>query len=214
MNIFMKYGIMASQGGELIPQWTTEYLADALPQDSVPAWAELWTTGSASVGGGILNVTTITTQEQGWLIESGNIIANKVKRLEMFIRVNSNGGVTATPSHFMLMRDGVREASIYVTTDSIFLKNATATPTLIYSGGTDFFKDNYQTVRFEYDNVSGFKLYINGNLENTTAYGSLPTNANNYIIFGDIGAGSNEYTANTDYDYIKYQLDLVANPDQ
>lgn len=206
MDLFIKYGVLA-QSSEIEPQWTKVTNMNVLPGND--GWTPLINTGLEVVSNGIL---TVTTNDTGLVynIETDNVDASKIKRLETRVKVNSSYGDTERPSHFLLIADGVRRFFLFIESDKISLGDSSTTPTTIYTGDMTVFN----VVRLEYNNVFGLKLYVNGNLEHTESYANLIASTTNFIRFGDSSGTTSDFDAILEYDYVNYQLDLANNPDQ
>ncbi|WBK39983.1 hypothetical protein [PinkBerry-associated phage LS06-2018-MD08] len=206
MNIFMKYGVLASQGGEIAPQWTYQYEANVLPDSD--GWAKVGTQGSATVNGGIFNLNTMGSTDQIYYTKATLTPAN-ITRIQSRLQVVQDGTGTPEFGQGWIIGDGVRRIIIYMETGRL------------YSGTTleDIFVGDmtiYRDVRIEFSNTFGVKVYVD-DLETplwTTAYSNLQVVAFNNILFGDFTSGAGRAAGEVNYDYVYYQLDLAANPDQ
>ena len=189
----------------LVAQWTKETLMGAVPGSE--GWAHLWTSGTHSVNAGILTLITTNAQEEGWRIQS-IFDASKIARTEFKIKVISTfNNVT---SHLVSVKDGTKANHVEMFTNEIRLSDL--------AGGwlatIPFDFTNFVTVRLETSNQFGCKIYLNGALLHTEPYTNLPSSsASNDIVFGDFDLTADIFSAHTEWDYIKYQIDLEANPD-
>lgn len=214
MSIFTKYGIMASQGGELSPQWDVQYNANVLPENATPSWNLIEIGGSSTLNGdGTFNLTT-TGGVFRIYTRTTTMTTNKTKRIEARLRVNDSDGDTNYPSQGITISDGSKSATVFLVQDGVsngvFVGTQLNTPTKLYDGNMS----DYNTIRFEVNDVDGLDLYVNGVLEGNYPYSSFRTRTSNSIEFGDGQDAFLRMNADVDWQYVYYQLDLESNPDQ
>jgi hypothetical protein len=172
-------------------------------------WTLLQSGGTAGVSSGILNILTGSTDQLLYSIEVGTVDASKLKRMQSILRVNTSPGEAGKEGQYFGIRDGVRSFLVILETGQLTMFNNTTSPLLLFTGDMTSYRD----VLIEMDNISGAKLFIDGNLESTTAYASIWASGTNDIRFGDPVPAADEFTGDVDYDNVNYQLDVAANPD-
>jgi hypothetical protein len=184
--------MMSIQKGLL---WTVKYEADALPQNSTPAWSisSGGTVPTASVTGGEL--TIVSTAGGGWLnyfITQPSIDATKTHQLKAKAKVTSG---SATFGFSLEIDDGIRSANLTFRYDgTIQYNNASASPTVLVTGKSF---TAYSEIIVELSQANGARVYQNGTLLGSAAYTDLYAVTTKQASFG----ASNIATAVFDYVY-------------
>jgi hypothetical protein len=190
------------------PFWDVKYEADVLPENADPTWSTGAQTGSGSLVAGGLNIITTTGEAQEYLREVGNLVPANVKRVEIDITVNSSGGTTNFPSHVLRIADGVADLHVMCTETGIVLLDLSSSIVTAFTGDMTILR----TVRVEVDNTNGALIYVDGNLEHTQPYNDILSSGSNELMFGDYALSVENFTADTVWGKLYYNLDVGANP--
>ena len=155
-----------------------------------------------------MNIVTTGTEAQEYTIESGNIIAANLTRVEAEIKVNSAAGPATFPGQVIRIQDGTVDLNIMFTTTDIFLLDNTATAISIFTGDMTI----NRIVRIELNSTSGAEIFVDGNSEHIQAYAGIFAGVGNDLTIGDYAASSTNLNGDVDWDYLYYNLDVVSNP--
>jgi hypothetical protein len=186
----------------------TIYDGSVLPQNSPEPWVEDKSAGAVvSTDGNILTVTTTGGEKASYTREVGNLIPANDKRLTWIGTVVSQTGTGEFPSQQLQMGDGVRRFAIFLETNEITLRDGTATPQVLFTGDMTI----ERTVLMEFDDSSGARLTVDGNLEATIIYTNLVTSGANSVQFGDPSGVSTEHDSSILYNSLEYTLDFGAD---
>lgn len=189
-------------------KYSTYYNADALPQNSTPVWAADGTNGTESVSNGILTITsgTGTSDVRGYRRESGNVVANNIKELNIKCKV-TDGASQYDGGLRLKIGDGTKLAGVILTSSgSVKYYNSSAALNTLSSGHD--FTNSYANVKMKVSSTTGLEVFVNGVSVGTVAYSNLMAFATNSISF-DVMAVSG-ISATALIDYVKYTLDNSA----
>jgi hypothetical protein len=189
------------------PFWDVKYEADVKPEDATPAWVAAGA-GTVTISNSVLNVITATGVAQTYTIDDGNVVASNITRFEAKVKVNSNAGTPNQPSQALVIQDGVVGMQVYLETDKIsYLDNVGSVQTIF----TGDLQTDFRIVRLELNNVNGLDVFVDNVFEGNVAYAGLQASGNNRMRFGDFSSSTEQFTADVEYDYLYYNLDVVAN---